>query len=97
MNYSRIIGELFDRHVINLSVLGSIRVPYSHGSIVSRSPIVDSSWPASPAVMSMAASKKRESKEERLARKGVNQDHLKTLVTDLEGSFHQRRLAPASL
>jgi hypothetical protein len=37
-----------------------------------------------------AASKKKESKEDRLAQ-------LKELVTNLEGSFHQRKLVPASL
>jgi len=44
-----------------------------------------------------AASKKKESKEQRLARKGVDQDKLKELVTDFDGSFHQRKLTHASL
>ena len=41
--------------------------------------------------------RQKESKEERLARKGANQDQLKALVTELDGSFHQRKLVPASL
>jgi len=43
------------------------------------------------------ASKKKESKEDRLARKGAKSDQLKGLVTDLEDSFHQKKLVPASL
>ncbi|KIM77981.1 hypothetical protein PILCRDRAFT_607297 [Piloderma croceum F 1598] len=44
-----------------------------------------------------AASRKKETKEQRLARKGADQDHFKTLVTDLDGSFHQRQLSHGSL
>lgn len=41
-------------------------------------------------------SKPKESKAERLARKGANAVQLTALVDDLEGSFHARALVPST-
>jgi len=45
----------------------------------------------------MAPKKRNETKEERLARKGANPAQLAQLVTDLEGSFHEKALVKDSL
>jgi hypothetical protein len=42
-------------------------------------------------------SRKKESKADRLARKGANEEQLKSLVNNLEGTFHQRKMTPATL
>ena len=43
------------------------------------------------------APKKKETKEERLARKGANPAQLVQLVTSLEGTFHQKMLVKSTL